>query len=80
MLGWDRYGFDKKRTGIPYEELVFLLPLGYAGHVVHSGASGAQNVDAFSSFGGHRVVSIKKAAGHVMPNLCFCSLWDVRVT
>jgi hypothetical protein len=60
MLGWDRYGFDKKCTRIPYEERVFLLPLGYAGRVVHSGASGVQNVNAFSSSGGLQVVSIKK--------------------
>jgi hypothetical protein len=29
-----------------YDKHVFLHPVGYAGHVVHSGASGARNVDA----------------------------------
>jgi hypothetical protein len=46
MLGWVRYGFNKKRTGRCDAEVVFLHPLGSAGHVVHSGASGARNVDA----------------------------------
>jgi hypothetical protein len=46
MLGWDRYGLDKKRNGTGYAELVFLYPVGSACHVVHSGASGVRNVDA----------------------------------
>jgi hypothetical protein len=39
MLRWDRYGFDKKRAGTRYSKLVFLHLVGYAGNVVHSGAS-----------------------------------------
>jgi hypothetical protein len=46
MLGWAQYGFHKKHVETRYVELLFLHPVGYAGHVVHSGASGAQNVDA----------------------------------
>jgi hypothetical protein len=80
ILGWDRYGFDKKRTGTHYAKHLFLHPVGYAGHVVHSDASGARNVDAFSSSGGPGAVYIKCAPGHVTPNLCFCILWDVQVT
>jgi hypothetical protein len=46
MLGWDQYGFHKKCVGTRYAKLIFLHPVGCAGHVVHSVASGAQNVDA----------------------------------
>jgi hypothetical protein len=39
-LGWAQCHFHKKRTGTHYAEIVFLHPFGYAGDVVHSGASG----------------------------------------
>jgi hypothetical protein len=40
MLGWDQYGFNKKRVGTCYAKLGFMHTLGSVGHVVHSGASG----------------------------------------
>jgi hypothetical protein len=46
MLGWDRYGFDKKCTGAHYTDLVFLHPIGPAGHIVHSCTYGEQNINA----------------------------------
>jgi hypothetical protein len=46
MLRWTWCSFHRKRTGARYTELVFLHPGGSAGHVVHSGASAVQNVDA----------------------------------
>jgi hypothetical protein len=46
MLGWYRYGFDKKRARTRYAEPVFLHLVESAGHVVPSGASGTRNIDA----------------------------------
>jgi hypothetical protein len=39
MLGWDRYGYDKKHVVKHYVELVFLHSVGSVGHIVHSCAS-----------------------------------------
>jgi hypothetical protein len=41
ILGWDLYGFHKKRARTRYAELVFLHHLGSAGHVMHSSGSEA---------------------------------------
>jgi hypothetical protein len=46
MLGWDRYGFDKKCARTHYAKLLFLHQVGSMGHVVHSGASRVRNGDA----------------------------------
>jgi hypothetical protein len=45
LLGWDRYRFWKKCVKTHYAKLVFLRLVGYAGHVVHSGASGVRNIN-----------------------------------
>jgi hypothetical protein len=45
MLGWGWYGFDNKRVRRRYNVLVLLHPVGYVGHIVHSGAFGSRNVD-----------------------------------
>jgi hypothetical protein len=37
----DRYGFNKKHAGTCYAQLVFLHPVGSAGHVVYSCVPGA---------------------------------------
>jgi hypothetical protein len=41
MLVCARCGIDKKRARTRYAELVFLHPVGSAGHVMYSGASGS---------------------------------------
>jgi hypothetical protein len=80
MPGWAWCGFNKKCIGTRYAELVFLQPVGSVSHVVHSIASGAQNISAlFSSSGGTESDSRKNVGEHVMPNLCFCIRWDLQV-
>jgi hypothetical protein len=64
MLGWDQYGFDKKCIGTRYAELSFLHPVGSVGHVVHYGASEAQNIDTlFFMLRWDRYVFRKTCAG-----------------
>jgi hypothetical protein len=46
MLRWARCDFQKKHTRTRYAELVFLHPVGYAGHVVHYSAFGLRNINA----------------------------------
>jgi hypothetical protein len=46
LLGWDWYGFHKKRVETCYAKLLFLHLVESAGHVVHCCASEARNVDA----------------------------------
>jgi hypothetical protein len=78
---WDWYGFNKMRTGTCYTKLVFLNPVGYMVHVVHSDASREGNVKAlFLMLGGLGVVSIKSVPGHFILNLVFFIQWDLWVT
>jgi hypothetical protein len=64
MLGWNRYGSHKTRVRIRYAEHVFFNPIGSVGHVVHSGAFGAQNFDAlFFMLGWDRFGFEKKCDG-----------------
>jgi hypothetical protein len=45
MLGWDRYGFDKKRFRTRYAEILFFHPVRSMRHVVHFDAFGERIVD-----------------------------------
>jgi hypothetical protein len=81
MLGWNRFGFNKKRAVTCYAKLVFLHPVGSVGLIVHSHASGREtSTHYFSCSCGTVADSIKSTLEHVPPNLCFCLLWDLRVT
>jgi hypothetical protein len=60
------------RTRTRYTQLVFLHPLGCAGHIVHSGASGAQNVNTlFLMLGWVRCGFHKKSGGTHYAELVF---------
>jgi hypothetical protein len=81
MLGWDQYKFHKKRAGTLYAELVFLHPVGYVGHLVHSSASEARNIDGlFFMLGGTGTDSTKSVLAHFTPNFSFCIRRDLRAT
>jgi hypothetical protein len=72
MLGWAQCGIHKKHARTRYAELVFLQPMGSAGHVVDSGVSGRETSPHYISCScGPSAVSIKRALGHVTLNLCF---------
>jgi hypothetical protein len=81
LLGWALSGSHKKRIRTRHAELVFLHLVGSSGDVMHSGTSGMRNIDKlFSCSGGSSAVFIKSTRGHIMPNMCFCIRWDLRVT
>jgi hypothetical protein len=73
--------FHKKRSRTRYAELVFLHAMGYADHVLHSGASEARNDDALFFMLEWDQYGFKKSTTvHITPNLYNCILWDLRVT
>jgi hypothetical protein len=81
LLGWDEYGFYKKRDGTHHAKLVLLHPMGYAGHVVHSAASGKRNIDAlFFMIGWDHNRFQKQRVETRYAELVFRIRWDLRVT
>jgi hypothetical protein len=81
MLGWDRYGFQKKHARTHFAKCVFLHPVGCTGHVVHFVCPGPGTLlNFFLCFGGTGTYSTKSASGNVTPNLCFSIQWDLQVT
>jgi hypothetical protein len=75
MLGWDWYGFHKKRVGTHYGEHVFLHPVRCVSQIVRPGASGVQNVDTpFFMLGWDRCwyfLAIGQSASVQMPIVAF---------
>jgi hypothetical protein len=68
-------------TGHVTPNLCVSHPVGSVGHIVHSGVFRVQNINTlFSCLGGAGTDLTKSTAGHVMPTLCFCIWWDLRVT
>jgi hypothetical protein len=69
--------FIKSISGDVTLNMYFLHPVGYAGHVVHSGASGARNIDTLffmlvcDLYGFH-----KKRVGTCYAKLLFCIRWN----
>jgi hypothetical protein len=71
-LRWAQCGFHNKSAETHYTKLVVFHPVGYAGHVVHSGVCGHETtMHYFLWFGGTSTDSTKNASGHVTPNLFF---------
>jgi hypothetical protein len=63
----------KKAGGTRYIELVFWHQVGSVGHIVHSGASGVQNVDAlFFMLGWDRYGFAKMRIGTHYEQHVFC--------
>jgi hypothetical protein len=72
MLGWARHSFDKKHIGTRYTDFVFFQMVGYVRHVVHSGMSRPQNIDAlFFMLGWAQGSFHKKRMGTCYPELVF---------
>jgi hypothetical protein len=81
MLRWARCGFHKNHAGTRYAELVFLHPVGYTGHVEHTGKYGAQKVDTlFFMLGWARCSFHKKYAKARYTELLFLHPMGLRVT
>jgi hypothetical protein len=72
---------QQKSTGATYVVLVFLHPVGSAGHIVNFGASEVRNIDTlFFMLSQTGTDSGRSASGRVTPKLYFYIHWDLWVT
>jgi hypothetical protein len=55
VLGWDWFGFNKKRIGRRYAKLAFLHLVGAVAHVVHSVVCGAKHQAHVDRDGFHKM-------------------------
>jgi hypothetical protein len=78
IIGWDRYGFDKKRTGTLYSEPMFLHLVGSVGHQVYFGAFWTQNkIALFSYLVETSTDSTISALGHIYAELVFFASYGI---
>jgi hypothetical protein len=83
ILGWGQYEFHKKHARTHFTDLLFLHPVGFAGHIVHSSVFGARNVDAvfFMLWWDRYGIDKKHVIADTSCQTCvFCIWWDIWVT
>jgi hypothetical protein len=75
------FAFQKKCVGTHYAELLFCIRWDpWVTYCIAVRPGCETSMHYFSCSGGTGTDSRKCASRHVLPNLCFCIRWDMRVT